>query len=193
MKMHSIFSLMASLAILGIGGFIKQSAMAEPAPIFRPMLRDIQTQLPRGMVMRLPASLPYRSLPASYNNTLYPYLSSRGGELSIALYYRSKCRANACFAGIFSVSNVDPDRPILEILGKSASCANAAFVNIKPGIKGVYTNNRCGGSGEGTQTILWEQNGLIFEATLRAAANIKKELLEVATSMADEPPIQSVR
>ena len=93
---------MASLTILGIGGFIKpQSAMAEPAPIFRPLLRDIQAQLPRGMVMRLPASIPYRSLPpANSNNTLYPYLSSRGGELSIQLYYFPECRGNSCFGAL---------------------------------------------------------------------------------------------
>jgi hypothetical protein len=70
---------------------------------------------------------------------------------------------------------------------------NAAFVNITPGIKGVYTNNRCGGFAEGSQNIVWEQKGLIFEASLRAAANIKQELLEIATLMANEPPIKSVR
>ena len=47
MKKRSLFSLMASLAILGIRASTKpQSVMAEPAPIFRALLRDIQAQLP---------------------------------------------------------------------------------------------------------------------------------------------------
>ncbi|MEG4087943.1 hypothetical protein [Microcoleus sp. Pol12B4] len=194
MKRRSIFSLMVSWGILGVGGFIKpQSAMAEPAPIFRPFIRDIQTQLPRNMVMRLPASIPYRSLPpANSNNTLYSYLSSRGGELSIQLYYRPGCRANACFAGEFSASNSDTRMAELEKQAKWP-CANAVSVNIKSGIQGVYTNIRCGGSGDGSQTIFWKQNGLTFSAQLRAAANIKQELLDVATSMANEPPIQSAK
>jgi hypothetical protein len=119
-KRRSLFSLIVSLAILGVGLLTRnQPANAEPAPIFRPLLRDIQSQLARGMVMRLPASIPYRSLPpANSNNTLYPYLSSRGGELSIQLYYRPGCRANACFTGIFSVSNVDAERASLVNPGK---------------------------------------------------------------------------
>jgi hypothetical protein len=193
MKSRSIFSLIASLAILGIGAFIKpQSAIAEPAPIFRPLLRDVQAQLPRGMVMRLPASIPYRSLPASSNNTLYPYFYSRNGELGISLYYSPGCRANSCFAGEFSASNSDTRMAELETIAKWP-CANAVSVNIKPGIQGVYTNIRCGGSGDGSQTIFWKQNGLTFSAQLRAADNIKQELLEIATSMANEPPIQSTK
>lgn len=34
------------------------SAIAVPAPIFQPILQEIRTQLPRGMVMRLPAFVP---------------------------------------------------------------------------------------------------------------------------------------
>lgn len=194
MKGSSIFSLMASLAILGIGAFIKPPpANAEPAPIFRPLLRDIQAQLPRDMVMRLPTSIPYRSLPpADSNNTLYPYLSSKSGNLTVELYYFPGCRANSCFAGRFSVSKLDADRADLEKQAKWP-CANAASVNIKPGLKGVYTNIKCGGSGDGSQTIFWKQNGLTFSAQLRAATNIKQELLDIATSMANEPPIQSAK
>jgi hypothetical protein len=193
MKGRSILSLMANLTILGIGAFIKpQSVSAEPASIFRPFIRDIKSQLPRGMVMRLPASIPYRSLPASSNNTLYPYLYSKNGELGITLYYSPGCRANPCFAGEFIVSKLAEHKSKLEAIAKW-SCANTVSVNIKPGIQGVYTNIRCGGTGDGSQTIFWKQNGLTFSAQLRAAANIKQELLEIATSMANEPPIQSVR
>jgi hypothetical protein len=194
MKRSSLFSLMTSFAILSVGTLTRnQSAMAEPASIFRPLLRDIQAQLPRDMVMRLPASIPYRSLPpANSNNTLYPYLYSKNGELGITLYYFPGCRANSCFAGEFSASNSDTRMAELEKQAKWP-CANAVSVNIKPGIKGVYTNIRCGGSGDGSQTIFWKQNGLTFSAQLRAADNIKQEMLEIATSMANEPPIKSVR
>ncbi|MCU0547420.1 MAG: hypothetical protein MUE44_35540 [Oscillatoriaceae cyanobacterium Prado104] len=194
MKKRSIFSLIVSLAILGVGILTRnQPATAEPAPIFRPLLRDIQAQLPRGMVMRLPVSIPYHSLPpANSNNTLYPYLYSKNGELGITLYYFPKCRANSCFAGEFIVSKLDDYKSKLETIAKWP-CANATSVNIKPGIKGVYTNIRCGGSGDGSQTIFWKQNGLTFSAQLRAAANIKQELLEIATSMASEPPIKSAK
>jgi hypothetical protein len=169
-----------------------QTANAEPASIFRPFIRDIQTQLPRGMVMRLPASIPYHSLPASSNNTLYPYLYSKNGELGITLYYSPGCRANSCFAGEFIVSKLDEYKSKLETIAKW-SCANAVSVNIKPGIQGIYTNIRCGGSGDGSQTIFWKQNGLTFSAQLRAATNIKQELLDVATSMANERPIKSAK
>ncbi len=193
-KRRCQLSLIVSLAILSVGTLtINSLVMAEPAPIFRAFIRDIQTQLPRGMVMRLPTSIPYRSLPpADSNNTLYPYLYSKNGELGITLYYSPGCRANSCFAGEFIVSKLDEYKSKLETIAKW-SCANTVSVNIKPGIQGVYTNIRCGGTGDGSQTIFWEQNGLIFSAQLRAAANIKQELLEIATSMANEPPIKSAQ
>jgi len=193
MKGRSLLGVILSCAVLGVYCLTKpQSVSAEPASIFRPFIRDIQTQLPRDMVMRLPASIPYRSLPAISNNTLYPYFYSKNGELGITLYYSPGCRANSCFAGEFIVSKLDEHKSKLEAIAKW-SCANAVSVNIKPGIKGVYTNIRCRGTGDGSQTIFWKQNGLTFSATLRAADNIKQELLEVAASMASEPPIQSVR
>lgn len=47
MKGRSLFGLMVSLGILGAGVLAKpQSTIAEPAAIFKPILRDIPNQLP---------------------------------------------------------------------------------------------------------------------------------------------------
>jgi hypothetical protein len=59
MKGQSIVSLLVSFAVLNTGLVTRQiSATATPAPIFRPVIRNIQNQLPRNLVFRLPSSLP---------------------------------------------------------------------------------------------------------------------------------------
>lgn len=72
MKGRSLFGLMVSLAVLGVGTRL-QPVTAAPAPTFRPILRDIQNQLPRGMVMRLPASLELINFQGK-KITIYPVL-----------------------------------------------------------------------------------------------------------------------
>ncbi|GET36410.1 hypothetical protein MiSe_11610 [Microseira wollei NIES-4236] len=59
MKARSLLSFMVSLSALVTGLSTRpQSATAAPAPIFRPIIRDIQNQLPRNLVFRLPSNLP---------------------------------------------------------------------------------------------------------------------------------------
>ncbi|MEK0195022.1 hypothetical protein, partial [Microcoleus anatoxicus] len=58
MKGRSLLGIMLSWTVLGVYCLTKpQTANAEPAPIFRPILRDIQNQLKTGWVMRLPSSV----------------------------------------------------------------------------------------------------------------------------------------
>jgi hypothetical protein len=53
-----LISLMVSSIIVGIGGFIPIPAIAEPDPVFKPIIGEIRNKLPSNLVFRLPSLLP---------------------------------------------------------------------------------------------------------------------------------------
>ena len=55
----SLFKTILSLAVLGIYSLGKpQTTIAEPAPIFQPIIEEIRNKLPSNLVFRLPSRLP---------------------------------------------------------------------------------------------------------------------------------------
>ncbi|HEY9298211.1 MAG TPA: hypothetical protein VIQ31_18010, partial [Phormidium sp.] len=77
MRNQGLKCLMETLGI-GVGLLLfAASAIAEPAPVIKPLLNDIRRELPKDLLVRLPAKLPNRS------TELYPYLNSNKQGLTI--------------------------------------------------------------------------------------------------------------
>ncbi|MEG4202706.1 hypothetical protein QUA20_02065 [Microcoleus sp. Pol7_A1] len=58
MKYKSLLSLMVTLIIIGMGVFAPIPAIAEPDPVFKPIIGEIRNKLPSNLVFRLPDRLP---------------------------------------------------------------------------------------------------------------------------------------
>lgn len=63
-------------------------------------------------------------------------------------------------------------------------------INLTAGIRGFYFYARSGSAGY-RHHVFWKQNGLFFEVESRALS--KQQVINMAISMAKEPPIKSAR
>lgn len=160
-----------------------QSAIAVPASIFQPILQDIRTQLPRGMVMRLPAFVP--EVEITTYAVVAGYFSDQG-FFRVDLASRPDCGVTACNMGnifVFRQRN-----PLDENDGLQDSHTKA--ITLKPGIRGFYSYYRSGSAGY-RHHVSWKQDNLFFEVESRAMS--KQQVIDMAISMATEPPIRSAR
>ncbi len=189
MKGRSQLSLIASLAILGVGALtINPLAMAEPASIFRPLIRDIQAQLPRGMVMRLPAVIPNppSGIPG-YRPTIIPSNDREGGYFAIVLV-TSNCPETrlvaVCDTGRIFVErrNSNTNQRLRENQQQGSS------ISLKTGVRGFYRSYIQPSRGK-MHEIIWEQDGMIFGVMSRSMS--QEQVINVAISMANELPIKT--
>jgi hypothetical protein len=189
MKGRLLFSLIVSLAILGVGVLTRnQPANAEPASIFRPLLRDIQRQLPRGMVMRLPAVIPNppSGLPG-YRPTIIPSNDREGGYFAIVLV-TSNCPETrlvaVCDTGriIVEKRNSNTNQRLREDQQQGSS------IKLKTGVLGFYRSYIQPSRGQMNE-ISWEQDGMIFRVMSRSMS--QEQVINVAISMANELPIKA--
>jgi hypothetical protein len=187
MKRRSLFSLIVSLAILGVGLLTRnQPAIAEPASIFRPFIRDIQTQLPKGMVMRLPAVIPNppSGIPG-YRPTIIPSNDREGGYFAIVLV-TSNCPETRL------VAVCDTGRIFVERRNSNTSQRlrenqqQGSTINLKTGVRGFYRSYIQPTRGQ-MNGISWEQDGMIFRVMSRSMS--QEQVINVAISMANELPI----
>ena len=189
MKRRSQLSLIASLAILGVGALtINPPAMAEPATIFRPLLRDIQAQLPRGMVMRLPAVIPNppSGIPG-YRPIIIPSNDREEGYFAIVLV-TSNCPETrlvaVCDTGRIFVErgNSNTNQRLRENQQQGSS------ISLKTGVRGFYRSYIQPSRGK-MHEIIWEQDGMIFGVMSRSMS--QEQVINVAISMANELPIKT--
>jgi hypothetical protein len=233
MKARSPITITISLGICTVFGVCcltkPQTANAEPAPMFRPILGEIQTQLPRGWVMRLPSRVNIS------DNRLYPHIVTTISE-SFALFLNSQpnCMARGCQFGIITVAENSPYdnnlryQPIftlkelervnairrrsyetwtqaerIELIRSDTAVLERTPITLKQGIEGLFVVQNSGGaSTPPSLSVIWKQDGLNYRVSLRGGfdrqRNIviqrdKSALINLATSMANESPIKSVR
>ncbi|MGB5962594.1 MAG: hypothetical protein WBG73_18150 [Coleofasciculaceae cyanobacterium] len=194
MKGRSLFGLMMSLGIFGAGVLAKpQSTIAEPAPIFKPILRDIQNQLPRGMAMRLPASLELINFQGK-RITIYPTLEpSRRGELRISLNTTPNCQAHSCQFGYIAAFQQNSNNYHLGLRSRGVP------ITLRKNVSGVYVYvDIRGASTTPYALVIWNQNNLSYLVSLPfspglSVAQNKQLIINIATSMANEPLIKSTR
>lgn len=162
---------------------VAQSAIASPASIFQPTLQDIRAQLPKGMVMRLPAFVPQSG------TTTYAKVAGyfpEQGLFRVDLASEPDCDATACNMGNIFVSRRGNS------LGGNDGLpgSHAKPIALKPGVRGFYSYYRSGSAGY-RHHVSWKQDGLFFEIESRNLS--KQQVVNMAISMAKEPPIRSAR
>ena len=189
MKGRSLLGIILSCTVLGVYCLTKpQTANAEPASIVRPLIRDIQTQLPRGMVMRLPAVIPNppSGIPG-YRPTIIPSNDRAGGYFAIILV-TSNCPETrlvaVCDTGRIVVErrNSNTNQRLREDQQQGSS------INLKTGVRGFYRSYIQPTRGQMNE-ISWEQDGMIFRVMSRSMT--QEQVINVAISMANELPIKA--
>lgn len=230
MKGRSLLGITLSCTVLIVCCLTKaQTANAEPASMFRPIIRDIQAQLPRGWVMRLPSAVNLS------DNPLYAKVVTTSLEnFAIFLNSRPDCEARFCQFGIITVaqnSTYDDSlhsRPIftmkelervnairrrsyetwtqaerIELIRSDMAVLERTPITLKQGIEGLFVVQNSGGpSTPPSLSVIWKQDGLNYRVSLRGGFDRQRNiaiqrdqsaLINLATSMANESPIKSVR
>ncbi len=189
MKCRSLLGITLVCTVLGVCCLTKpQTANAEPAPMFRPILRDIQTQLPRGMVMRLPAVIPNppSGIPG-YRPAIISSNAPEGGYFAIILV-TSNCPETrlvaVCDTGRIIVErrNSNTNQRLREDQQQGSS------INLKTGVRGFSRSYIQPSRGQMNE-ISWEQDGMIFRVMSRSMS--QEQVINVAISMANELPIKA--
>lgn len=185
MKERSLFPLMLSLTILATGLLGKlPSTTAAPAPIFRPILRDIQNQLPRNLVFRLPGNFPAKV--ARYGRPKLEFQANRS-RASLRITYIG-CERDFPPGGRGYAINCIP----FTASSSSASSKhyqefieqfdeNSGF-ELRRNVRARHV------PGDGWNQIEWIQDGVLFHI-YSGVLNLS-ELTQVARSMANELPIR---
>ncbi len=183
---RSLFNLTISLMVL-VTILIAQipSTIAAPAPIFRPILKEIRNKLPYGVVMRLPSYLPNsQELYATVGSEgLYRQAPEKGFVVMISTI--QNCSYHACDVGGFTVYP-GTNKSLRSLL--SEGLQDITNVKLGKGIQGLYSFFNGGSSQD--RAIIWKQNGLLFKVDCRAGWMSKQQLINLAKSMAKEPPIR---
>ena len=183
-------TLMSFMLSLGVISFL-QPANAAPAPAFRPILQSIRDQLPEGMVMRLPSFLYLYGGPGIKRNEYANLESYQANELRISVTSQPNCGARACQNGYIAVlkSSLE-DAHVKFLRSDSESILHRDMITLAKGVKGTYIFvNMRGASGGSYHAVLWEQDGLTF--VVSGVLPDKQGVIEIAKSMAKEPPVLS--
>jgi hypothetical protein len=156
-----------------------ESTIAQPAPVFRPLIDDIRRQLPKGLKMRLPSSMPNSPI------QLYPFIQSDDKIFRINIGIKPDCATSAnsssCTVGVLAVFSPN-DSKNWPPQGKEI-----ALVNLSAGIRGYYLAN------SGGKSIFWEQEGLRYAVAVAANTVSQQQLLELVNSMVSQPAIASIK
>jgi hypothetical protein len=107
MKVRSLVFGGISAAIFGVSVSNIQMVIAAPAPLFKPVIKDIRNQLPKDMVVRLPAFVPDAEIKT------YAVVRGYQGEYSdgfFAVDFASSpdCSVTACNLGNIFVMRSNP-------------------------------------------------------------------------------------
>jgi hypothetical protein len=174
MTSKRLITCLTCLAILGTGLQIEmQSAIAVPAALFTPILNDIRASLPKGLQMRLPASIPASSI------RLYPFIAKpKDGSFQVRIGTTPNCGTSSnsarCTVGAFVVVPIKNSQ--------KWPPRGSTRLNLSRGIPGYYT-------GGASQFLAWQQDGLRFAIAAPPQIVSRQQLREIANSMINEPAI----
>ncbi|MGC1394902.1 MAG: hypothetical protein WA828_11530, partial [Coleofasciculaceae cyanobacterium] len=192
--------------IFGAGVLAKpQSTIAEPAPIFKPILRDIQNQLPRGMAMRLPSRVNISDI------RLYPQvITTIPGEFAIFLNSQPDCKARGCQFGIITVAKdseyanklrsspifsrreMERVRAIIqrdsqtwteserrELIRSERTVLDRSPITLKQEIRGLFIITNYGGASTPPSLhVIWKQDGLNFRVSRKGGLELNGNVIQ---------------
>jgi hypothetical protein len=154
------------------------TATAEPAPLFQPIIPELQSKLPSGWKLRLPAYLPTTGVP------LYAYVRSSPTITQVNIAVSPDCATSAqpasCTVGGIGV--ISPKKK-----NWLPAKAKASPISLSQGIKGYYVIMN------GGRFIFWQQEGQRYTLGAIARGLSTEDLIEVANSAINEPPISGRR
>ena len=169
MKKKSVF---IPIALAGLMAVVSPSAIAQPAPIFLPVLREIRQQFPAGWIVRLPSD---SQVTRQYGARVLVWKENRTYDVLLIykLCQNEQNISNDCIAGRLSFAKADGS-PIGS--GQSIQLAN--------GVRGIYGQDTGATGTYGSLT--WKQDNMIYNVNGRLA---KDEVVALARSMATQRPI----
>jgi hypothetical protein len=209
MKGRLLAELIMSLTTLGCGLLTSPlSVTAEPADMFKPILREIQNQLPHGWVMRLP------SVVNISDNQLYPEVKFMGKELFVRLNSLPNCWFHSCQYGaitvakgsvysnnlrsdpIFSQRDLERVREIRqrdytvwtesdkrELIRADGAILDRQPIRLKHGIQGLFVvTNVAGASTPSSLHVIWVQDGLNFRVSIRVGLDRDGNVIQLQKS-----------
>ena len=205
MKGRSFLGSMLSCTVLVVYCLAKpQTANAELASIFRPILTEIKTQLPRGWVMRLPSMVNISDDP------LYAKVVTTSSEhFAIFLNSQPDCGARFCQFGIITVAqnstydNSLRSKPIFtlkelervnairrrsyetwtesdkrELSRSEMAVLERIPITLKPGIEGLFVVQSGGGvSTPSSLSVIWKQDGLNYRVSLKGGFDRQRNIV----------------
>lgn len=195
-----------SLVLLSATSLAKHvSVNAEPAPIFTPILRDIQNQLPKGMVMRLPSKVNISNTP------VYPQVvTTIPGEFAVFLNTQPNCRARVCQLGIIAVAKSSESsdrlrsRPIFSktdmekvrairqrdsqtwteadkqhLIRSDGAILERSPITLKNGVEGFFiAENGAGASTPPSLSVIWAQDGLNYKISIKGGLDLDGNVIQ---------------
>jgi len=155
------------------------SVHGEPANILKPLVNDIQKQLPSGLSMRLPSYFPASDTP------LYPFVTKDETGLKVNIGIKPDCASsknpNSCIIGAIAAI---PPKAVKSWPPKGD---NLQRVNLDNGVDGFFFTR---GKGNGKVSfVAWEQDKQKFGIVALSEIASRKELLNIAKSMTGEKAI----
>lgn len=186
--------------------FSNRQSQANPSPIFQPIIKEIETRLPSGLEMRLPAAVPTSTQDA----TLYSFLPNEDSELifefndlkveffTVLIGNTSDCleqkNSEDCLVAAVGVAEdpIESQSELDALLADSEEdIATGKFergIEIDRGIEGFYVID-----GE-LQSIIWRQEKMAHLLVSKKCGRdciSKQQLIDMAESATEEPAITS--
>ncbi len=171
------FGGVSSLSVLWLG-MNPVVVQAEPVALFKPILGDIQQQLPNGLQMRLPAYLPENAM------TLHPFVKSDSKGLQVYLSREAICNQPKCSVGGIAVFTQEG------FSQWSRQLKNSTPVSLPNGIQGYYL--ALGKEENADHYVLWQQDGFGFVLGTDRRSASQQELIQIAASAVVESPIRKL-
>ena len=160
-----------------------QASSTQVAPTLRPIISQIRSQLPKGLVMRLPSEIEGIAYDgrkfAIYGIVREPY----DDQFRIQLAATPDCDVRACLVGYIGVAPLGSRS--LPTRGEKNEP-----INVTPNIRGTYIYRTFPGaaSSGSVNVIVWEQNGVVYTVS---SGMSKEKVLAIASSMATGATITS--
>ncbi|HEY9641978.1 MAG TPA: hypothetical protein V6C57_15935 [Coleofasciculaceae cyanobacterium] len=167
------------------------AASARPAEVFQAHLGQIRQELPSHYVLRLPSEIllggPGMS-PDEMNQLIVKVLpASTPPRLTISLF---TCNSSPypCLVGSFSVESVTSQNAQRELL--SHQRFNAP-ITLAEGVRGYLREGSALNPPSDFSSVMWQQDQMIY--TVSFLATERQNILYMARSMANQPPILSMQ
>ncbi|MBD1928210.1 hypothetical protein H6F74_18440 [Trichocoleus sp. FACHB-90] len=179
--------------ILAIAGIVvvasgNKPVQARPAEIFTPHLQEIQSNLPLGLVMRLPSQIQLSGFPDIDFSKLIVrvFPSETPAGLTVSLF---TCISGPqpCLLGSFSVARNTSPNAIRDLEKHKAT---GDRITLKPNIKGYLLEGSKQKPAYEFSSVMWQQDNLIYRVSLPQTERLS--MLFMAYSMANEAPLRRV-